>query len=63
MTITAFTLAHSVTLALSSLGKGVICRQHQLKRLFALSVIFLARGYLALIKGESNIYFPDIPGQ
>ena len=52
-TVTAFTVSHSITLALSSLGQ-VSLPSAPVETVIALSVIFLAREYLTLQKGEET---------
>jgi len=54
MTITGFTIAHSITLVLSSLGH-VTLPTAPVETVIALSVVFLAREYLCALKGETSM--------
>ncbi len=53
-TITSFTIAHSITLVLSSLGKMSL-PSAPVETVIALSVIFLAREYIMLSRGQQSI--------
>lgn len=53
-TITAFTIAHSITLALSTLGL-VRVSQAPVEAVIALSIVFLARELLLLHRGQSGL--------
>lgn len=53
-TITAFTLAHSITLALSSLGL-VRVAQAPVEAVIALSIVFLARELLLMTQGQPGL--------
>ena len=53
-TITAFTLAHSITLALSALDL-VHIPQAPVEAVIALSIVFLAREYLMVLRGQDSL--------
>lgn len=53
-TITAFTLAHSITLALSTL-ELVSLPGPPVEAIIALSILFLAREYLTTLKGQKSL--------
>lgn len=53
-TITAFTLAHSITLGLSTLGLITI-PQAPIEAIIALSIVFLAREYIMLQRGIRSL--------
>ncbi len=53
-TITAFTIAHSITLALSALGI-VHVPQAPVEAVIALSIVFLAREYLMVLRGQDSL--------
>lgn len=53
-TVTAFTLAHSITLALSALDLVKI-PQAPVEAVIALSIVFLAREYLMVLRGKSSL--------
>jgi hydrogenase/urease accessory protein HupE len=53
-TITAFTLAHSITLALSALDI-VSIPQAPVEAVIALSIVFLAREYLMVLRGHGSL--------
>lgn len=53
-TITAFTIAHSITLALSALDL-VHIPQAPVEAVIALSIVFLAREYLMVLRGHDSL--------
>ena len=53
-TITAFTIAHSITLALSALDL-VHVPQAPVEAVIALSIVFLAREYLMVLRGHDSL--------
>ncbi|MEZ4884806.1 MAG: HupE/UreJ family protein [Chitinophagales bacterium] len=53
-TITAFTVAHSITLALASMG-WVHVPQAPIEAVIALSIVFLAREYLYFREGKNSL--------
>lgn len=53
-TITAFTVAHSITLALSALDL-VHAPQAPVEAVIALSIVFLAREYLMVLRGQDSL--------